>query len=226
MNHPTLKLVAAAVLSAGFGLTAVAQTTSPSGTPSGATTGSAAGPGAGRTAAKESQLNRSDRRFIENAAQGGLAEVELGKLAAQKAQSPDVKQFGERMVQDHGKANQQLMQIAQQKGVNVPTALDGKHKRLHDKLSKAAPDKFDREYMDAMEDDHKKDVKDFREASKDAKDPDVKAFATQTLPVLEEHHKMAQSLHEKVKDMEKSARASGSTAAGRSPSGGTRTAPQ
>lgn len=216
MTHPTLKLVAAAVLSAGFGLTAVAQTAANPPAP-------AAGSSAGRTAAKESSLNRSDRKFVETAAQGGLAEVELGKLAAQKAQSADVKQFGERMVQDHGKANQQLMQIAQQKGVKVPTALEGRHKRTFDKLSKAAPEKFDREYMDAMEDDHKKDVKEFREASKDAKDPDVKAFATQTLPVLEEHLKMAESLHAKVKDMEKSARAGGSTAAGRSPSGSART---
>jgi len=215
MTHPTLKLVAAAVLSAGFGFSAVAQTATSPAAP-------AAGSSASRPAAKESSLNRSDRKFIETAAQGGLAEVELGKLAAQKAQSADVKQFGERMVQDHGKANQQLMQIAQQKGVNVPTALEGKHKRMYDKLSKAAPDKFDREYMDAMEDDHKKDVREFREASKDAKDADVKAFATQTLPVLEEHRKMAEALHEKVKDMDKSARAGGSTAAGRAPSGAAR----
>lgn len=219
MTHPTLKLVAAAVLSAGFGLGAVAQTgTSPS--------APAAGGSASRPAAKESSLNRSDRRFIETAAQDGMAEVELGKLAAQKAQSADVKQFAERMVQDHTKANQQLMQIAQQKGVTVPTALESKHKRTLDKLSKLAPDKFDREYMDQMEEEHKKDVKAFREASKDAKDPEVKAFATQTLPVLEEHHKMADSLHAKVKEMDKSARTGSSTAAGRSPAGGSRGTPQ
>lgn len=220
MTQPTLKLVAVALLSAGFGLSAVAQTTSPA-------PGTSGGSSAGRTAAKDSSLARGDRKFMETAAQDGMAEVELGKVAAQKAQSADVKAFAERMVQDHGKANSQLMQLAQAKGVNLPTALEGKHKRMLDKMSKLAPDKFDREYMDEMADEHKKDVKAFREASKDSKDADVKAFATATLPVLEEHMKLAESLHAKVKDMDKSARAgSGAPASGRSPSGAARTPPQ
>jgi putative membrane protein len=216
MHTVTLKAVAAALLTAGFGITAVAQTSPAPGTGA-----------APRAAQAKPSLASSDRRFMEEAARGGMAEVEMGKLAAQKAQSPDVKQFGERMVQDHTKANQQLMQIAQSKGMTPPAELDGRHKRLIDKLSKMEPAKFDREYMEEMTDDHKKDVKAFREASKDAKDPDVKSFAATTLPVLEEHLKMAESIQAKVKDMDRAARsgarsgATGSSAPGAG-TGGTR----
>ena len=208
MQTPVLKLVAVAVLSAGFGLTAVAQTT---------------GTTQGRTAAgeKSQSLSSADRKFMETAAQHGMAEVAMGRLAADKAQSPEVKQFGERMVQDHTKANQQLMQIAQQKGMQLPKETDSKHKRMMESMTKMSGDKFDREYMEQMVEDHKKDIGLFREASKDAKDPDVKSFATTNLPILEEHHRMAQSIHAKVKEMERSAGSSSGSrpAAGSSPAG-------
>src|ERR1700739_4430227 len=82
----------------------------------------------------QSTLSSSDKKFIEEAGEGGLAEVEFGQLAEQKGQSTDVKQFGQKMVSDHSKVNDQLKQIASQKNVSLPTALEGSEKREYDKL--------------------------------------------------------------------------------------------
>jgi putative membrane protein len=141
-----------------------------------------------------SQLSAADQNFVKKAAEGGMAEVELGKLATEKASSDDVKKFGQRMVDDHGKANDQLKQIASQKGVNVPSDLDAKDKALKDRLSKLSGAEFDRAYMKNMVHDHTKDVAEFRKESKSAKDNDLKNFASQTLPTLEDHLKQAKSI--------------------------------
>lgn len=138
------------------------------------------------------QLAGSEQAFVKEAATGGLMEVELGRLATEKASSPEVKQFGQRMVDDHGKANQELSTIAQQKNVQVPTELTGKAKADYDRLSKLSGEQFDRAYMQMMVRDHRKDVSDFRKQSTGAKDPDLKSFASQTLPTLEEHLKLAE----------------------------------
>lgn len=134
----------------------------------------------------------ADQSFIKKAAEGGVAEVEFGKLATQKASNSEVKQFGQRMVDDHSKANDQLKSIAQQKSVTVPSALMGKDKREYDRLSKLSGEQFDRAYMRMMVTDHRKDVNEFRRESKLAKDNDVKQFASSTLPTLEDHLKQAQ----------------------------------
>ena len=138
-------------------------------------------------------LDRSDKAFITKAAQDGKAEVMLGQLAAERGGSDSVKQFGQRMATDHGKANDELAQLAQQKGVTVPDA-DSSHKKMHDRLSKLSGAQFDREYMREMTRDHDKDVKEFQRAAKSAKDPDVKAWAAKTLPVLQEHQQQAKQL--------------------------------
>ena len=136
---------------------------------------------------------RSDNHFLANAAQGGYAEVEFGKLAKDKASSSDVKTFADRMVTDHGKANDELKDIASKKNVTWPTALDAKHKMIYDRLSKLSGAAFDRAYMQAMLKDHREDVAAFRTESKMGKDEDVKSFASKTLPTLEDHLKMAQT---------------------------------
>ena len=123
---------------------------------------------------------------------GGLMEVELGRLAMEKASNAEVKQFAQRMVDDHGKANQELSTVAQQKNVQVPSELTGKAKADHDRLSKLSGEQFDRAYMQLMVQDHRKDVAEFRKQSTKAKDADVKSFVSQTLPTLEDHLKMAQ----------------------------------
>ena len=143
--------------------------------------------------AQSSKVSSSDRKFMEKAAQGGMAEVQLGKLATERASAPQVKQFGQRMVDDHGKANDQLKQLASQKGVTLPTTMDKSAQKEHDRLSKMSGAEFDQEYMKHMVSDHKKDVSEFKSEASKAKDADVKQFAQKTLPVLEEHLKLAQS---------------------------------
>jgi putative membrane protein len=145
------------------------------------------------------QMDRADRKFVEEAAMGGMAEVELGKLAQQKGGSDQVKQFGARMVEDHGKANDELKQLAQAKGLSVPAAPDKSHQKEVDKLNKLSGAKFDREYMAHMLSDHRKDVSDFKKAAGSAKDSDVKSFASKTLPTLQEHLTLAQNVHDSVK---------------------------
>ncbi|PYV50927.1 MAG: DUF305 domain-containing protein [Acidobacteria bacterium] len=147
-----------------------------------------------KTETSSGQLAPADRQFIKKAAQGGLAEVELGKLATEKAASPEVKQFGQRMVDDHGKANDQLKQVASQKGITVPEKLNAKDAATKARLEKLSGKAFDRAYMQDMVADHTKDVSEFRTESKSAKDPDVKSFASQTLPTLKDHLKEAKSI--------------------------------
>jgi putative membrane protein len=140
-----------------------------------------------------------ERKFITEAALGGLAEVEGGQLAARKATAPDVKAFAERMVKDHGEANEELKRIATAKGVELPTQLDRKHRNELERLQKLSGSDFDRAYMKHMVEDHKKDVTQFRKAAKDLKDAEVKQFASGTLPTLEDHLRMAQKVAENVK---------------------------
>jgi putative membrane protein len=140
----------------------------------------------------------ADQAFVKEAAMGGMAEVDLGKLAASKAENPDVKQFGQRMVDDHGKANSELKNWASQKNVTLPNALDAKHQAEHDRLEKLSGAAFDRAYMASMVADHNKDVAAFMRESKSAKDPDLKAWAGKTLPTLQEHQKMAKEINAKV----------------------------
>jgi putative membrane protein len=147
----------------------------------------------------QSTLSSSDRKFIEEAGKGGLAEVEFGQLAEQKAQSPDVKQFGQKMVSDHSKINDQLKQMASRKDVNLPSGLEGSEKREYDKLQKLSGAKFDKEYMKTMVSDHQKDLKAFQKEAKSAKDADVKSFADSTASTIEEHLQLAKSAEASVK---------------------------
>lgn len=144
------------------------------------------------------KLSAKDRSFAQEAAMGGMAEVELGKLAQQNAQNDEVKQFGSRMVQDHTQANQQLMPILSAENITMPQQLDEKHKATYDRLSKMRGAEFDRAYMRDMVQDHEKDVKKFRQEAEHANNPELKSFAQQTLPVLEQHLKLA---HETSKSL-------------------------
>jgi putative membrane protein len=143
-------------------------------------------------------LSSEDRAFLTEAAQGGMAEVEMGRLATERASNPAVKQFGQRMVDDHSKANDELKQVAARKGVTLPTALDSEHRDKMERLSKLSGAAFDREYMKEMVADHDKDVKEFQKESERATDPDVKAFASKTLPTLEQHLELAGETNKKV----------------------------
>jgi putative membrane protein len=128
-----------------------------------------------------------DIEFILDAAKGGMAEVELGKLAADRAQNDEVKKFAQRMVDDHSKANDQLKQIAESKGIKLPSEVEGKDKALMQRLEKLQGAAFDRAYMNAMVNDHVKDVNEFKKEANAGRDTQMKSFASSTLPTLEEH---------------------------------------
>jgi putative membrane protein len=145
------------------------------------------------TTGAKAKLSAADRKFVMEAAEGGMAEVELGRLAASQGTNPDVKAFGQRMVDDHSKANDKLKTIATEEGITLPTTLKGEMKTMHDKLSKTSGAAFDKMYMSHMVKDHVKDVKEFEKESKSGKDADVKQFAADTLPTLREHLQMAQT---------------------------------
>ncbi len=144
------------------------------------------------------KLSEKDKNFAKEAAMGGMAEVELGKLAEQNAQDNDVKQFGAKMVQDHSAANQKLMPILAEKDITAPQQLDEKHRKTLDKLSKMRGAEFDRAYMHDMVQDHESDVKKFRQEAEHGKDADLKSFAQNTLPVLEQHLKMAHDVNKSL----------------------------
>jgi len=128
-----------------------------------------------------------DIEFVLDAAKGGMAEVELGKLAAERAQNAEVKKFAERMVTDHSKAGDELKSLAQSKGIRLPEEIEAKDRALLTRLSKLNGAAFDRAYMQAMVSDHVKDVNEFKKEANSGRDPQVKSFASNTLPTLEEH---------------------------------------
>src|SRR4051812_47258151 len=141
---------------------------------------------------------KDSNKFAVNATQGGMAEVELGRLATQRAGDQSVREFGARMVADHSRANSELKSIAARKGIQLPADLSSEQKSEVDKLSKMSGAEFDKEYMSAMLKDHETDVKDFETQSKDGNDGDIKAFAGKTLPTLQQHLQMAQQAAKKV----------------------------
>ena len=136
--------------------------------------------------------------FINAAAAGGMAEVELGKMAVQKAQNADVKAFAQKMVEDHSKAGDELKQLAAQKNVVLPPDFLPESKQLMEKLSKSNGAEFDKEYVKAMVENHKKDVTAFENASKTAGDADVKEFAAKTLPTLKTHLELITGIADKM----------------------------
>jgi putative membrane protein len=144
--------------------------------------------------ADKARRGAKDQKFISKAAEGDLAEIELGKLAAEKASSDGVKQLGQRLAQDHSRANDELTQLAQQKGVALPTALDRKHTALRDRLAKLSGAEFDRAYLTEMNRDHREDIAEFEREAQKGGDPDVKSWAAKTLPTLREHLELVQKL--------------------------------
>ncbi len=143
-------------------------------------------------------MTTADHKFAMMAAMGGMMEVELGKLAAEKGASDEVRQFGQKMVDDHTKANGELMQVASSRGMTLPTAPDPKHQAEMRKFSALTGEQFDREYVKMMVKDHKKTVAEFQKEASRGADADLKAFAARTLPTLQEHLQMIQRINDKM----------------------------
>jgi len=137
--------------------------------------------------------------FWSEAALGGMAEVELGKLVAQKSKNAEVKKFAQMMVTDHSKANDELKSLAQKKNITLPTKLDSTHQSDIDEMQSESADNFDKEYVEKMVDDHEKDVAFFQRQADTGTDPDAKAFAAKTLPVLKKHLDAIKAIQAKMK---------------------------
>jgi putative membrane protein len=135
-----------------------------------------------------------DADFANKAAAGGMAEVEMGRLASSNGSDPNIKMFGQKMVNDHSSANEQLQKAAAKDGLTLPQAPSPKQKEMADKLGKLQGAEFDKEYAHMMVKDHEEDVALFKKEASSGKDATMKAFAQKALPTLEEHLKMAQQL--------------------------------
>ena len=140
-----------------------------------------------------------DQQFMKEAATGGMAEVDLGRLAARKGRNAQVRSFGNRMVRDHSKANTELKSLASHKHVTLPRTITDAQKTEKANLMKLSGAEFDREYMRIMVEDHDKDVSAFQQKSTDAADNTLKSWVTKTLPTLEEHQRLAHAIQGKVK---------------------------
>ncbi|HEY8934192.1 MAG TPA: DUF4142 domain-containing protein [Cyclobacteriaceae bacterium] len=132
-----------------------------------------------------------DTEFAVEAADGGMLEVELGKLAQSNGSSDKVKMFGEMMVTDHSKANDELKALASQKNISLPTALSDKSRKTYNDLAEKKGKDFDEAYTDLMVKDHKKDIDEFKKEADKGKDSDLKTWAAGKVPVLEHHLEMA-----------------------------------
>jgi putative membrane protein len=127
------------------------------------------------------------QQFVMMASASGLAEVNLSRLAQERAASAEVKQFAQHMVQDHTKANMQLLQLANTEKIPPAQRMDDKHQMLFERLSQLKGQEFDREFMKAMLHDHEQAVALFSAAEKNLTDKNLQAFAARTLPTLKEH---------------------------------------
>jgi putative membrane protein len=144
-------------------------------------------------------VDPSDAEFATKAAVGGMAEVELGKLALTKTANPKIKEFANMMVNDHGKANEELMTVAKTKNITLPAVVDDEHQKKMDELKQKTGTDFDKAYTDAMVDGHKKTLTLMQDEAKDGKDADLKAFAAKTAPVVETHLNMINKIHDSIK---------------------------
>ncbi len=146
-----------------------------------------------------SKPSKGDDNFMKKAAEDGLAEVQLGQLAAAKASSPEVKQFAQMLVDDHTKANDELKKLAADKGVTLPDKPSMSEQAEKARLERTSGPKFDKAFMDHVVKDHQNDVNAARDEIQSGHDSAVKDFANKILPKLEEHLKKAESVDTQVK---------------------------
>jgi putative membrane protein len=135
-----------------------------------------------------------DQEFVRKALEGGAAEVQMGQLAQQKSQSDDVKQFAQKMVDDHTKLDEQMQPVAQHLGISEPKGPSKKDSKLIAKLESLSGPQFDQEYIKAMLKGHKQDLKDFKDEAQMAADPNVKQVAQQGETVVSQHLQLIEQI--------------------------------
>jgi len=154
----------------------------------------------GLAAARDDSARKSDDQdFVLKASAAGLAEVNMGRLAGKRAHEAAVKEFAEKMVTDHSKANKELLELAERKKFKVAARMDDKHQAHNEKLLRLEGEAFDRAYMAGQVKDHEEAVTLFEKQSTSGKDEDLRSWAKKTLPTLKEHLKMAKEARDKVK---------------------------
>jgi putative membrane protein len=150
------------------------------------------------TMAARSSAAADDSTFVKKAAQGGMAEVKLGQLAQSNGSNDAVKQFGQRMVTDHSKANDQLKDAASKENITVPTDISAKDQATYDSLAKLSGPAFDKAYARDMVTDHEKDIADFNKEATSGQKDSIKNFASETLATLKDHLKQAREMRQAV----------------------------
>lgn len=156
--------------------------------------------GRDNTTGNMGSLSAESMDFLQEAASAGMMEVELGNLASQKGSSQEVKDFGEKMVQDHTRSNAELMSIASQKNVDLPKSMMDEHQSMVDMLSNLSGEEFDKAYINHMAEDHEEDIEKFEEAANDVQDSDLKAFAQKTLPILQQHLQTVKQIQQNLEN--------------------------
>ena len=159
-----------------------------------AATGTTVTSPAGEASPPPPNLAPGDREFAEKASRMGMAEVQLATNVSNRAQTQEVRSFAQQMIADHNRSNQELASLASRKGIDPPADVLPEHKALDEQLAKLTGPELDRAYMEAMVKDHEKAAAEFESASQQLTDPDLKAWAAKTLPVLHQHHKTAQDI--------------------------------
>lgn len=151
----------------------------------------------------EKNKAEEDAEFAVEAADAGLLEVQLGTMALTKAASPEVKQFAQKVVDEHTKANNELKALAEKKNIALPTTMGDAHKRKFENLQEKTGPEFDKEYMDLIVKDHKEDIREFEEQAEDGSDPEIKEWASRKLPTLRQHLEEAERVHDAVKEKDR-----------------------
>lgn len=147
---------------------------------------------------QQGMSQQTDATFAQQAALSGLAEIELGRLAQQRASSDAVRQFADHIVNDHTRANADLKQLARNQGITLPADLDQQHRQLLDTLSRQRGQDFDRQFVQQMIDDHQQAVNLFDTEARTGQNSELRAWAAHTVPVLRDHLRMAQDLQNQI----------------------------
>ncbi|MBA4147853.1 MAG: DUF4142 domain-containing protein [Verrucomicrobia bacterium] len=142
------------------------------------------------------ETDNPEKKFVKNAVQGNVAEVKKGQLAAQKGQSSSVKQFGDKLAKDHQEANDKLIKIAKKKGITVSEELKGKHLATLEHLGNLSGEEFDKAFIKHAIEDHKKDIREYEKQAREGEDPAIRSFASEMVPTLREHLRIAELLQE------------------------------
>lgn len=150
------------------------------------------------TDTSQMMVGEDAKKFTNEAAAGGLFEVEMGAIAQRNASSKAVKDFGKMMVDDHTQLNQELQALANKKNVPLPTEITNNQKDDTSKLGKETGSKFDKDYISMMVKDHEEDIDAFKKAGDDIKDQEYKDLITKALPVLQKHLDAAKAIKDKM----------------------------